>query len=355
MKFETRVELIVLLVAAIVVGGWIGLRIARRSSAPENAAASAQGTQVQRRTPAVMTAPRGMPVQVNPTANRSRTVTPPSTPAAIIERSAPIVPRTLQIVEESPTPKTVAPVTSAPSKKVEKAAALMKEGKRYEARAMLTKLILKTPEGNAREQMHAMLDEINAVLFFSRAPSPDAEMYTIQRGDMLASIVKRYEKDYYYTDLVMQINNIPNAARIRAGQKIKIPKGTFAAIVQKRSHRLIVVLNGHYIKEYSIGLGAPGSETPAALFAVANNKQVNPDWTSPDGHVYKYGDPRNILGTRWIGFRETDQHQGYGIHGTNDESTIGKDVSNGCIRMLKKDVEELFTMLGPGDAVNVVD
>jgi lipoprotein-anchoring transpeptidase ErfK/SrfK len=57
----------------------------------------------------------------------------------------------------------------------------------------------------------------------------------------------------------------------------------------------------------------------------------------------------NPVGTRWIGL----SIKGYGIHGTNVPSSIGKNVSHGCIRMRNRDVEELFTMVALGDQVEL--
>ena len=61
-----------------------------------------------------------------------------------------------------------------------------------------------------------------------------------------------------------------------------------------------------------------------------------------------------MLGTRWLGFAEKGEYQSYGIHGTNDPNSIGRNVSNGCVRMLNKDVEEIFSMLQIGDKVQIV-
>lgn len=67
-----------------------------------------------------------------------------------------------------------------------------------------------------------------------------------------------------------------------------------------------------------------------------------PAWYSPDGGVFPYGHKENILGTRWIGFKDKPDLRGYGIHGTTQPETIGTESSNGCIRMLNSDVEELY-------------
>ena len=43
--------------------------------------------------------------------------------------------------------------------------------------------------------------------------------------------------------------------------------------------------------------------------------------------------------------------QHYGIHGTNDPSSIGHAVSHGCIRMQNRDVEELASIVPIGTEV----
>lgn len=49
----------------------------------------------------------------------------------------------------------------------------------------------------------------------------------------------------------------------------------------------------------------------------------------------------------WMGLSK--KH--YGIHGTNNPSSIGKFVSKGCIRMFNKDVEELARKVPVGTPV----
>ena len=47
--------------------------------------------------------------------------------------------------------------------------------------------------------------------------------------------------------------------------------------------------------------------------------------------------------------------QGYGIHGTNDASSIGKQSTSGCIRMHNDDVVELYDMVPKGTEVEIID
>jgi hypothetical protein len=74
---------------------------------------------------------------------------------------------------------------------------------------------------------------------------------------------------------------------------------------------------------------------------------VSPTYYHP-GKVIPAG-ADNPLGTRWIGLST----KGYGIHGTNVESSIGKAASHGCIRMHRPDIEELFADLQVGDQVEI--
>jgi hypothetical protein len=46
-------------------------------------------------------------------------------------------------------------------------------------------------------------------------------------------------------------------------------------------------------------------------------------------------------------------YKGYGIHGTNRPTSIGKAASHGCIRMRNQDVEELFELVQVGDEVSL--
>lgn len=101
--------------------------------------------------------------------------------------------------------------------------------------------------------------------------------------------------------------------------------------VNKRWLRLYK--NGTLVKQYPIAVGRMLHETPIGEFIVIN-KSPNP------------GGP---YGTMWMSLSK----QGYGIHGTNDPSSIGKAVSAGCIRMQNKDVEELAGIIPVGTPVMI--
>ena len=71
--------------------------------------------------------------------------------------------------------------------------------------------------------------------------------------------------------------------------------------------------------------------------------------------MIRYGEEGHLIGTRWIGFEDRPGAAGYGIHGTGDPNSIGRMLSEGCIRMLNADVEELYDFLVPGTEVKIID
>ena len=210
------------------------------------------------------------------------------------------------------------------------------EGKKYEARNMLSDLFISGKIPEKQKEIQDQLDKLNEEIIFSPLPFPDAIMYTVQSGDILARIAKRFNTNY---ELIMKINGIaPN--RLNIGDQLKILTGKTKILISKRDFTLLLLLNDKYVKQYRVATGK-NNKTPVGTFEV-KNKMKEPVWYSPDGGVFPYGHKENILGTRWIGFKDKPNLHGYGIHGTTQPETIGMAASNGCIRMLNSDVEELY-------------
>ncbi|MDP6432889.1 MAG: L,D-transpeptidase family protein [Candidatus Scalindua sp.] len=216
----------------------------------------------------------------------------------------------------------------------------LKNGKKYEARNELSDLYFTETDKARRDEMKSKLDELNAELVFSHEPSPDAFIYVVRPGDTLIGIASKYNTNY---EFIVRINN-KHRTSIKVGERLKILKGNVTVLVDKSDYTLTLLLDGRFIKQYPVGIGK-SDKTPVGKFIV-DNKLINPVWYSPDG-IYQFGDPNNILGTRWIGFEDKNGLYGYGIHGTTDPDSIGKEMSNGCIRLRNEDVEDLFDYVKP--------
>ena len=133
---------------------------------------------------------------------------------------------------------------------------------------------------------------------------------------------------------------------------MKIVKPNFNILVDLASRKLSLMSGDLVIKRYSVGIGKEATLTPTGKFAVTD-KLIDPVWysTTPSGAklVIPPGDPRNELGPRWIGFKPA-----YGIHGTVVPDSIGKAMSNGCVRMQNEQVKELYNLVASGTPVRIV-
>ena len=87
-------------------------------------------------------------------------------------------------------------------------------------------------------------------------------------------------------------------------------------------------------------------------------KKEWPDWRPPqemlkrrpDLPAHMEGGPDNPLGARALYLGSSL----YRIHGTNEPHTIGQAVSSGCIRMLNRDVIDLYKRVPVGAPVVVI-
>ncbi|MBN1256813.1 MAG: L,D-transpeptidase family protein [Planctomycetes bacterium] len=196
------------------------------------------------------------------------------------------------------------------------------------------------------------LNKLNARLVFSTAPCKDAEYYTVRENDNLANIAKRFEVHY---DCIIAINRLPGNY-IRPGQNLKIIRFSSVltkAVIDKSAMTLTLYHNGKWLKQYPICHG--GDKTIPGNYTITI-KAPNPQWTDPaTNQVYDSNNPKNILGSRWIGFNGTGPSTGIGIHGTTLPESIPGTTSNGCIRMHNKDVEEVYGILIVGSEARILE
>ncbi len=113
-------------------------------------------------------------------------------------------------------------------------------------------------------------------------------------------------------------------------------QSAYRITINLNERRLYLIKDGKIFKSYPVAIGKPSSPTPKGSFKIVN-VAVNP------------GGP---FGVRWLGL---DAPYGdYGIHGTNSPSSIGKAISNGCIRMHNKDILDLVKYVWVRTLVKIV-
>lgn len=228
-----------------------------------------------------------------------------------------------------------------------RAQSLAAAGSLEQARDLLSEVISTTTEESMKNNAMRVLGRINIHLLLSAKAIPEKKIYVVQPSDSLDKIARQNKTT---VDLIRMMNKVENNA-ICPGGRLLIPSAPFVVQVDKSARTLDLAMNGKIFKRYSVGLGVNG-KTPVGNFLTVVH-QTNPDWTHPGGGIIKFGDPRNVLGTRWMSIQDATRPEikGFGIHGTPLGDSIGTETGNGCIRMLNEDVEELYLLIPRGTEV----
>ncbi|MEH7445091.1 L,D-transpeptidase family protein [Bacillus sp. JJ1122] len=162
--------------------------------------------------------------------------------------------------------------------------------------------------------------------------------HIVKPGETLAIIASNYRRSLMQ---ILSANpSITNPALIYPGQRIIIPglpdpnSIPYYTTVSLKNRRLTLYRSGQIVKTYPVGIGKMLTQTPVGEFVIVN-REPNP------------GGPYGVM---WLSLSK----RGYGIHGTNNPSSIGKEVSKGCIRMQNRDVLELARQVPNGTRVMII-
>ena len=147
---------------------------------------------------------------------------------------------------------------------------------------------------------------------------------------------------------------------LRIGEKLTVIPGDWKISVSK-SARLLNLwrkVSGQWqiFAVFPVGIGRKNS-TPAGEFKISIRLR-NPRWHGPDGRIFPHGDKENPLGDYFLKLqmiKPVKGKTGYGIHGSPDDSSVGKSLSRGCIRMHNADVKLLYCLVPAGCTVEITE
>jgi lipoprotein-anchoring transpeptidase ErfK/SrfK len=221
------------------------------------------------------------------------------------------------------------------------AEALRAEGRLQAAREKALDALDQSPDPATRAALETLLGEVGIALVMTPRPMPEKIDYVVEPGNSLARIARRYGTT---VELLKKSNGLRSDV-IRPGDRLRVFTGTWSIRVNKTRNDLVLSLNNRFFKRYRVGTGE-FAKTPTGEFKIVD-RIAQPTWWHPDGRVIPYGDPENLLGTHWLAL----DVKGYGIHGTWEPETVGRQASLGCVRLLNEDIEELFTLVPVGTPV----
>lgn len=191
-----------------------------------------------------------------------------------------------------------------------------------------------------------ILNSANTKIILTDVPYPNKKInYVANDNDVMEKIAAANNTSI---ELLQCSNNLKSTDySVWGGRAFRIYKGDWKIKVSKKHLYLHLYDGNKLFKVYRVGIGRE-DRTPEGKFVIIS-KVKEPAWYSSTGKIVPYGSPNNVIGTRWLKLSpegDTDKGLlGYGIHGTWDPDSIGKTVSNGCIRMKNHDVEELFMIV----------
>lgn len=283
-------------------------------------------------------------------------------PSAPAKRSAPVADiqtsrpkRSADKPKPSPTPpRDEAETSNAAARQFAAGVAAMERGDLVIARQALADAFARGLPAEKSRQARERLFSLAQKTIFSSAiidDDPLAGRHVVQTGETLGKIAKTYD---ITAGLIAQLNNIDNPNMIRVGQSLKVLNGPFHAVIDKGSFTMYLYLGDTPVRAFKVGLGA-NDNTPSGDWKVGS-KLTNPTYYPPrGGKVVASDDPNNPLGEHWIALvgisGEAVGQQRYGIHGTNEPESIGRDMSLGCVRMHNEDVAQVYNMLIPGKSI----
>ena len=189
----------------------------------------------------------------------------------------------------------------------------------------------------------------NLILNPKRVTSdPKTVIHKVGSGDSLSKIAKKYGVPVAQ---ISRLNKLDPKAALYIGKPLKVMPGPVELLVDRWRLTATLLIDGVFIHQYPVGIGQ-GENTPAGEFTI-KTKLVNPDWWYA-GKKIPFGQPENILGTRWMGFDKEEKGgkaAGIGVHGTGIPESVPGRESKGCVRMHNEDVEELYDFIPQGGVV----
>jgi len=306
--------------------------------------------------------------------NKEETVYSPDETNVYDETAAPVVEEAEPVVEQPepvpmPEPELVEVIPKATDDSNPKVSELIDEamelinakpGKIIEARDILNDTLLMAMSQQQRAFVKQRLSELANEWLFSRKIFPQDTLcgsYKVEPGDQFRVISSRFKVPH---EILMEINMIPRAEALRAGDQIKIINGPFHAKVYLSTFTMDLFLQKTFVRSFTVGVGQPGRETPTGLWLVElGGKLISPTWRDPDtGKTYESEDPEYPLGSRWIGLEGVDGpakgRTGFAFHGWKNSELMAGGGSRGCIRLHNGDVILLYNLLMPGHSQVVV-
>jgi len=185
---------------------------------------------------------------------------------------------------------------------------------------------------------------------------------TIGEGDTLLDVAERNRLGF---ERVARLNPDLDVWLPPTGARVRIP--TFHVLPDTPHEGLVVNLPELQLYDYAVDRERPevfalaiGDELDPSLVGrfQIGAKRADPVWHVPASIRAEKPElpaavppgPDNPLGPYWLTIGQTS----YGIHGTNNRWSIGREATHGCLRLYNDEVERLYARTRTGTRIEIV-
>jgi len=173
-------------------------------------------------------------------------------------------------------------------------------------------------------------------------------------GAPLVLLVQEQQGEWLKALLPVRANGSTGSTGWVHRSEVTLSQHRYQIVVQLGAHRITVFDGTDVLLTEAIGVGTADAPTPGGLYYTT--ALVEPEDSrgryQPDGPYGPYAYPLSGFSEVLFDFAGGDGR--IGIHGTNDPSGLGHDVSHGCIRMSNAGITRLAGILPLGVPVEVV-
>lgn len=229
------------------------------------------------------------------------------------------------------------------------------------------------PENVYIEDMYAdkNISMENLILNFRTKINETKQKMPIDKDKLLLN-VREYNTQKILYQIIWDKNNEDSYKVFKTGiegENNLSPLSNFnklerAVLVDTSNNKAYILNENKIVKQFPISTGTRNSRTPKGIFSVQKKTILEPFNKYPSnklnpllpeekkskeqgaypGHSEKSSNP---YGPVWISLNKPH----YGLHGTDNESTIGFHESLGCVRFLNRDIIDIYNYIEVGDYV----
>ena len=201
---------------------------------------------------------------------------------------------------------------------------------------------------------------LSATPFASLVGAPSIDRTA--EGDTLLDVAERHRLGF---ERVTRLNPELDPWIPKTGSRVRLP--THHVLPDAPHEGLVVNLPELQLYDFGVDRDAPevlalaiGDELDPSLIGSfrVGKKRANPVWHVPASIRAEKPElpaefppgPDNPLGPYWLTIGQTS----YGIHGTNNRWSIGREATHGCLRLYNDVVERLFARTRTGTPIRIV-